>query len=155
MGYAPFQEIHYSHHLFLALSKRGLYSIIILATTHSYSHSFPFPLSLTIPWPYHISSQALEEDRQKAQKWSESAVSEQHRSISQRWSGYSPHSQVWMSLRPPNNRLVGKLSQTPETESMGKAIQQTKHLGKNTYSAASCQCRNATKHTGYCSQSHF
>lgn len=35
-----------------------------------------------------------------------------------------------MSLKPPNNRLVGKLSRTPENESLGKASLWTKHLGK-------------------------
>ena len=134
MVYVPFQEIHYSHHLFLTLSKRGLYSIFILATTHSYSHSFHF----LFPWPYLDPTTSLVWDRGKAGKRSESAVSEQHRSISQRWWGYSPQCQTWMSLRPPK-RLVGKLFQMPETESLGKATPQIKHLGgKNTHTQLPC-----------------
>lgn len=35
---------------------------------------------------------------------------------------------MWMSPRPPNNRLVSKLYPTPENESLGKATPQIKHF---------------------------
>lgn len=128
----PFQQIHYSHHIFLTLSKRGLCNTFILATTHSSLIHFHFFLLWPYLGPYLLSSSR---HWRKTGKRHENEVSQQFLSSTQalvRGDQGTHPSQMWMSPRPPNNRLVSKLSPPPENESLGKTTPQIKHFREKT-----------------------
>lgn len=142
------------HHIFLTLSKRGLHSIFIPATTHSYSHSCPFPLSLTSPWPYHIST--ARHWRKTGEKH-ENEVSQQflsstpalvrgdegtHHKVRCEWA-LDHQTTDWQQTFPNAWNWI-----TGESHPADKA------LGEKTHSAVTYQHLNATKHRGYCPQSH-